>query len=569
MSQYYTPSQLESMYIGLRLAKVPVDANTRCYSFVLAELLCQDDDLIKIFKQEHHGISCQLFCCNLLDMLSQSKFTNEQDLIFDCHALDVISSIFTPETGFAIAVHWSTKLSSSFHRKSIGFNVKSHQFTILYDSRTVLHMQNAPILVFLKGGDVYKMNSTFIKGLFPSTTSSPASASPTTPPNLDTNISFSDDQCKCTICTAAEKEYCLENFGINTCSISSPETQFLLKTFAAYDYLRFLGLDTHEWRMTLLEVFRLSIICADFESAQKNVGCATIFLKDVRNPQKNVQQSTPHKPGKSSFACQKPIKVGIVSYFDLPCGNDQGFGLSPTDSFRSEAEQTSQVHIITNSNSQELINEMILYLLTLRKKIIERKSILLKNIFTKLNGIETAHKTFFSAWRDQWPQYCQDDPVCENTQRKRRTFAEKVQYAFDNGLWGKIKKHFTLLEKRCFTYFHGFSNYDGPLCLPYLAKGVQDLNVQPCLKLSRQGSRIKHLTFGGIVFLDSITSFCASPVSLSSLAKTCQVGGANSSWLEKGIFHLLFLFFLSIAPFLLQFSLSLPIFSRNFPLGQT
>ena len=99
-----------------------------------------------------------------------------------------------------------------------------------------------------------------------------------------------------------------------------------------------------------------------------------------------------------------------------------------------------------------------------------------------------------------------------------------------------MKKHFENLENRFYCFFHSFSGYDGPVQLPYLAKATKDLNIHPMLKVSRQGSRIKHLSFGGFVFLDSITSFLGQPTSLQKMSITCEVAKENSAWLEKVTF---------------------------------
>ena len=148
----YPPSVLESCYIGNRLAQVPSTPQNRCYPFVMAELLSQDSAHLDEFKSLH-GIACQLFCSDLMQLISLPKCPSNQDETFDQHALDVVSKIFTPQTGFAIAVHWSTQLSSR-HSRPQDLNSNFHKITILFDSRVSNKISNAPMLVYLKGGNV-------------------------------------------------------------------------------------------------------------------------------------------------------------------------------------------------------------------------------------------------------------------------------------------------------------------------------------------------------------------------------------------------------------------------------
>ena len=73
---------------------------------------------------------------------------------------------------------------------------------------------------------------------------------------------------------------------------------------------------------------------------------------------------------------------------------------------------------------------------------------------------------------------------------------------------------------------------------------VKELKIIPTLKVNRQGSRIKTMSFGGISWVDSITCFCAGATSLDSMARSCNISHAFNSWLNKGIFKYHFFFFL-------------------------
>jgi hypothetical protein len=314
---------------------------------------------------------------------------------------------------------------------------------------------------------------------------------------------------------------------------------------SSYDHLRNLNLFTTEYEQLINEVCEMSLGAADAESMTRmiddNLGNEDIF---------SVPSVSGIKIPRRVTALQVPIMLSWTDHTALE------EGLKPF------------LHRWNPLDEEEMIREFVEELTTRKKKVVELKKQKLAPLFSFIKTFKEAHFKFFSDCKNGKEEDLHASDLCSSEEersegesgeeenfsqerKRRRKWSDekeegktekanrggKLENAWFHSPIGLFEKHLLKLSESYLIFFFNGQSYDLPLLSSMLITYLRSTGHNRIV-MSREGSRVKKISFSGIEILEA-QKLLSPGFSLASFASVCGVTEAHK--IEKGIFpfHLL------------------------------
>ena len=277
--------------------------------------------------------------------------------------------------------------------------------------------------------------------------------------------------CRCDVCLVAG-EY-KNNFKYFT---TQPRKSIVLSTV---EYMKMFNLYNKQEIENLIKTYKLSIAAIDLES----------FTIELEKGNKNLKNVSTIGEETKIIAKQE---MGLLGYGDSITENEH-----------------IKIFTAKHTGSQQVMVDSFLNHLLERAEIIRiQKEKLLKNLINFINDVYFFHCKF---WKNQLKS---EDLMDKN---------EMINNSFNNGIFGKFKKHIQRLTKCLYVFTFNGGKYDFVLLHKYLVTSIKKKNNNPPLKIIKNGSKFLRMKINKteICFVD-ILDMLGPGCSLSQFAELTQ-----------------------------------------------